>query len=342
MEKRNAGKTLKDIAKATQLSISTVSQILNNKPSNFSSEATKMKVKAIAQAVGYRPNIGYKIMMGAKTNTSAILIAISAVGTDEHIQKLILLLSEKLRIKGYSTYICTLDTNENKNISMVEDLIYRGAEHFIVIGAPFGYETIQELFKMHAKTYIAYNSLLDRCINADVVPGVEALLRFFLSENRTNFKMILPDPVKDKFSGDRFMALKNIFSTLGNEELLDKYIAPVENPLELSPEFEKYAFEQGYEATRNIIGKAPSVQALLYQNDYFALGGVKYLIEKGYRIGKEIAIAGFNNIYAVKYNPFPISSIEHNIENISDMLIREMFNKTPFQAKEKLEVCIRK
>lgn len=342
MKRENTRKTLKDIAEEAKLSIATVSQILNDKPCNFSSEATKIKVKAIAQSMGYKPNIGYKIMMGAKTKTVAIVISIPAVRSDEHIQKLILLLNEKLLKSGYASYVCTLSLNEDENISIIEELVQRGVEHFAMIGSPCGYQKIQGLFDKHDKTYIGYNSVLDRHLDFNVTPAVDAILEFFLNEKRTNFKMILADTARNNFKDSRFIALKNIFREQSNEELWDKYVVPVTNLIEITAEFEKHAFFKGYEATRNIMERDPSVQALFYLNDYFAVGGVKYLVEKHYEIGKDIAVAGFNNIHAVKYSPFPISSVEHNIEHISDVMIKELFNKTPFESYEAPKVHIRK
>ena len=331
-------KTLKDIAGEAKLSIATVSQILNDKPCNFSSEETKIKVKNIAQAMGYRPNIGYKIMMGAKTKTVAIVISIPATRSDEHIQKLILLLSEKLLQKGYASYVSTLTLDENENISVVEELVQRGVEHFVMIGSPRGYKRIQKIFDENAKTHIGYNSVFERNINFDVVPAVEVILKFFLSEKRVNFKMLL----ENNFYSGRFTALKNIFKNSTNEELQKKYVVPVDNLLEISSEFDKHAFTIGYETTRDIIEKDPSVRALFYLNDYFAVGGLKYLVEKHYEIGRDIAIAGFNNIHAVRCSPFPISSVEHNIERISELILNELFTKTPFKIYEKPEIHIRK
>ena len=72
--------SLKTIATEAGLSVSTVSEILSNRANNFSSEITKHKVRQIANAVGYRPNFGYKLMRGEKTKTVSIILA-DAFGT---------------------------------------------------------------------------------------------------------------------------------------------------------------------------------------------------------------------------------------------------------------------
>ena len=48
--------TIVDIARRLSLSDSTVSRVLNNRENRFISEATKKKVLAAAQEMGFRPN----------------------------------------------------------------------------------------------------------------------------------------------------------------------------------------------------------------------------------------------------------------------------------------------
>lgn len=332
-------KTLKDIASEANLSISAVSQILNGRDCNFCATETKEKVKRIAQDLGYRPNIGYKIMMGVKTKTACITVSNPISKNEEHIQKLILLLTEKLRVQGFSVYICTLSSNDSENISIFEDLILRGTEHFIIIGKASGYLKIQDLLKRHNKTYIGVGSGLERDIDFDVFSASKAILEFFLEEKRSNFRMILAE---NNFTGSRYLALKSIFDKLEEEKLISRYVVTISNIDWSSEMFEPYAFEEGYKIAKNILEQDPDVQALFYTNDYFAVGAVKYLFEKKYKIGKDIAVAGFNNIHAVKYNAFPISSAEHNVKLLSETILGEMFNKEPFHILEKLDVKIRK
>ena len=66
--------SLKSIACRCGLSVSTVSQILNGRR-NYCSEEQIARVRKLAAEMGYQPNIGYKIMVGEKTRTVAILFS---------------------------------------------------------------------------------------------------------------------------------------------------------------------------------------------------------------------------------------------------------------------------
>ena len=66
--------TLKHVAAAANLAVPTVSQILNGRR-NYCSEEQIARVRKLAAEMGYQPNIGYKIMVGEKTRTVAILFS---------------------------------------------------------------------------------------------------------------------------------------------------------------------------------------------------------------------------------------------------------------------------
>ena len=76
--------TLRDIAAAVNLSPAAVSQILNNKEINYCSEATKERVRQAARDLGYRRNIGYKLMHHQSTGTVGIMIASGFIPQEEH------------------------------------------------------------------------------------------------------------------------------------------------------------------------------------------------------------------------------------------------------------------
>ena len=64
--------TLKDISKAVGLSVPVVSRIMNGRET-YCSERKIRAVKETAAALGYRSNVGYRIMTGSGTNIVAVL-----------------------------------------------------------------------------------------------------------------------------------------------------------------------------------------------------------------------------------------------------------------------------
>src|ERR1051326_2173072 len=66
---RPEGVTLKDVAERAGVSTMTVSAVLNTQSKNiFVSEATRQRVMALAQEMGYRPNRAARALATGRTN----------------------------------------------------------------------------------------------------------------------------------------------------------------------------------------------------------------------------------------------------------------------------------
>ena len=103
MAERNIHRvTLRDVAKACGLSAPTVSQILNNRSVNFSSEETRRLVRETARQMGYQPNIGYKLMRGMTTKTVALILGFAIQREEEYVKELVFLLLNRLSSRGYA------------------------------------------------------------------------------------------------------------------------------------------------------------------------------------------------------------------------------------------------
>jgi DNA-binding LacI/PurR family transcriptional regulator len=336
--------SLKTIAVEAGLSVCTVSEILNNKPNNFSSEITKQKVRKIAEELGYRPNFGYKLMRGEKTKTISILISGDYLKQDEHIQDMIIELISGFELKEHSCYISTFSFDANENRATVCNLIARGVHNFVFLGSPMGYVQIEEEIVKSGKSYVGYNSDFKRTINFDSVSGAEAIFRYFIAEGRNNFRLLSLGNTENYQSDSRFMGLKKVFPDLAEDILIKKYVYPFyekKNEKEVLNNRE-LTFNAGYSATAEIFSRNSHIEALFYHSDYFALGGAKFLFEKGIVIGKDILVAGFNNTMAVKAYPFPISSVEHDVKKTSKALIEESFNDQPVKLSIESIVHIRR
>ena len=310
--------TLKQVAERAGLSQSTVSQILNRRPNDFSSEETRRRVFAIASEIGYKQNFGHKVLRGDKTHTIAILLGMHRISLEEHIQELIIMLLDKFEQKNYASYLITLGDTASGNMKKIKDLISRGVDGFVAIGSPHGGKEMEQEIRTRGKSIIGFNADFKRNIYQGVSASAEAILRFFLSEGRINFKVLFGEGI----DSERMQAVYRLFPDLSKDELLSRYYVGMGN---LGEHNDIDLFSRiGYEKTREVMENDPSVQALYYLSDYFALGGVRYLYEHGYRVGEDVAVGGFNNINAVRNHVCPISSGRHKLEEISDILVKEV------------------
>lgn len=311
--------TLRDVARNCNLSVPTVSQILNNRTSNFSSEETRRLVRETAEKLGYQPNLGYKIMRGISTKTVALIIGSRTIKDLEFVRQLVFMILEHLSCRGYSVYIETMPDDWSKRHDIMMNLIQRGAEHFIAINKPCEWEDLDALEQQTGITIMTFRSLHRNAVNVNVEKGVSLLLEHCLERGCRKIRAIMP------WDGERVKALSKTLKK--NEDELRSIIYTHSIPRTDSPEELLAAHMKcGYEKTKELFEKEPDTDAVLYLTDYFAIGGANYLRETGRVIGKDVRLMAFNETLPVQAYPYPISSVSHNLKAVVDCIM-ENFTK---------------
>ncbi len=308
--------TLKMIAERTGLSQSTVSQILNRRPNDFSSEDTRQSVFAVAKALGYKQNYAHKLLRGDRTGTVAILIAMNRILMEEHIQRLVLLLMNKIDQKGWVSYLKNCISSSEENLSVVRELLARGVERFIFIGTPNGYTEIEEEIQRKKRFVCGFSPFFQYGAMNDQVFSTQETIRYFKEKGCRNFRILFRTS-----NQERRQAILSMFPEMAPEEVEKKYTYP----LNFNGEVENIDVltDLGYLAAKNVLEQDPSVDALYFLSDYFMLGGIRYLVEKRCRIGKKILLCGNNNIHAVRNNVFPLATWDIDVERLSDCLVTD-------------------
>ena len=309
---------LKMIAERAGLSQSTVSQILNRRPNDFSSPKTRERVFQLAHELGYKQKFGHKLLRGDRTHTAALVLGMHRIALEEHMQSLIIRLLDLLEGKGYSAYLVTLGESAGKNLETVNELIGRGADSFIFLGAPSGRAALERAICEQQRTLVGYDAGFSREVRGDSSGSVAEIIRFFLAQGHRNFRFFLGSPVHQ----ERWKGLCEVFPGVSPEELLQKYVVDL-GDLGENDDIDTFA-RIGYRATEAALERDPSIDACFYLSDYFAVGGLRYLLESGRRIGSDVLAAGFNNIHAIRNYPFPVSSAEHDVPLLAQALFEEM------------------
>lgn len=327
---------IKDIAKAANVSVPAVSAVLNNRTNCRVSPVTREKILTFAKEMNYTPNFSGLLLSGKKTRTVALLISSVWQKSEDYMKDTIISLMSQFDQQGYACYLADITGDARSNYSKVLELISRGVHHFVFLGSPMGRDEIKELIKSREKSYIGYGGpgFLDRYVESDSASGVASIIKFFLSRGKTNFRMLINPFLNDSpETNNRICGLMSVFPEVDTQTLIKRYVIQM-NRIDNTVENQLDVFVQtGYDMTAALLEEDPGIQAIFYLSDFFAIGGAKLLQERGLVIGKDILLAGFNETLAVKNYPYPISSVEHDIKQITGTIIRESLNEnTPFTA----------
>lgn len=120
--------TIKDIARETHLSPSTVSLVLNNKPHRLSEE-TRKRVLETAKRLDYRPNRMAASLVTNRTRTIGIVVADIK---NAYFAELASGAEAKCTDMGYSLIICNTNDQREKDFDYINLMIDRGVDGIII------------------------------------------------------------------------------------------------------------------------------------------------------------------------------------------------------------------
>jgi len=269
--------TLKEIAKALGLSVSTVSRALNGDPRV--SRKTADRVVRKARELGYVPNA---IAKSLKTKATRMIgVIIPDVGSSifpEYARGIL----DACRKFGYQAIMMNSDMNRRIELSALRSLMSTQVDGVILTGTRLTKRELSQLrsdgvsFVVARKeTRLAGIPFIDV---DNVTGGYLAGKHLIQSLGRLRLAFI-----GARFSGEPAKRRLKGFLKALNEHNLE--------PVEIVKEAP--SFEGGYEAARLLHGRVDGVFAY---NDVMAIGALMFFQERGVRIPEEVAIIGFDDI----------------------------------------------
>ncbi len=331
--KKEASKTkkrcsLRDVAKAADLSVTTVHRILTGQDSRFISESTVEKVKQLAEELGWRQNVGYKMMHGDTIHCVGVVVSSPQLRQREPFNELLIEVVDTLNRKGFSTNIMILGYEEEENLKRIREQLSHGAESFIMIGDPVGYIKIEQEIKKAGCPFIGMGYLFSRrVVNC---PG-EARLELIRQFVKSGFRKLKYVMYSGNSEPERMEAelIRKIYPPEEAEEILRNIFYLCDTPPSTDTDIQATDHRSGKAIAAKMLTLYPDLQAVIFPSDAAALGAAAAFIAHGKKIGVDLVIGGFFNSSASRLSPIPISSVGFDVPVICSHLIERAFDNEP-------------
>lgn len=276
--------TIKEIAKMANVSIATVSKVVNHKDQKISNE-TRQRIYDLIETYNYVPNRVASSMITKKTHSIGLIIPDItnpffpevARGVEDYANQL-----------GYHVVLCNSDNNPTKEASYIGMLQEKMVDGIILTSSSLRMKAANPYHRMQVPVITVDRDIenLESLgkISVDNVNG--ALLGVDYMINR-GYKQILHlgGPLTSKPSIDRLQGYK---------------LAHIQNKMIFDPNrvFEgNYTFEWGHKGIQLAFEKQVTFDSIFCGNDMIAIGAIKALHERGIRVPEDVGILGFDNIY---------------------------------------------
>lgn len=292
--------TIRDIAKATGLSIATVSMVLN-KAARRIPPSTQHLVEETANKLGYFPNLQARALRSKRTHSVGVLVFDI---TDPYCALILRGVENSLGDAGYMSVLADLQNTPKRLRQCVQMLMERRVEGLIAIANP-----------LHLGTDLS--TVIQRFDIPAVVIGSESTHRRYASvvvDNRAGmwaaaeclFDLghreiaVIKGPKMMSDSSPRWDGIQECARAKGIR---------IDRSLVVEIQGRNSSYEQGYQLTEHLLGKRKRFSGLIAFDDLTAFAAIGALSNAGRRVPEDCSVIGFDDVPgAAFYNP-PLTTI---------------------------------
>lgn len=284
--------TLRDVAEKAQVSVSTVSRVLNNKSSNIAiSETTRQRVLQAAQEIGYRPNMAARHLVRQK---SFSLVGVLVPATIDDVfnipfyMTLIHGIAQSCQQRGYAVTIYFADTDDAATVEK---------SYAYILDIPTdGYI----LSTTHMDDLMLPRFMADHVqfVHIGHKPGEDRKTHFVDVDNYQGAYLAVTHLLH---RGHRKIATIAAATTLyaGSERLRGYIDAMTEAGLPIASDwivYSNFSEQGGYEQMNCLLDCSDVPTAVFAASDSIALGAARAIQDRGLCIPDDIAIVGFDDV----------------------------------------------
>ncbi|WP_456867527.1 LacI family DNA-binding transcriptional regulator [Galbibacter sp. BG1] len=310
--------SIKDIAAHLNISVTTVSFVLNGKAEEkHISKALTEKVLKYVQEVNYTPN---QIAQSLRTGQSKILVFMVEDISNLFFAQLARLIEDLAYKKGYKVLFCSNDNDDKKSIELINLFKDRQVDGFIIVPSPNLDKTIAHLLDENIPVV-----LFDRYF-----ASLEA--NYVITNNKASTENAVIHLFENGFRNIAYITIDAIQSQMadrleGYEAVVEKYNIP---NYTLQIPFEETTQGNSERYIKDFMEENPSIDSILFATNYLTQSGLKVIKQEYPDLINSIGIITFDDNELFKtYSP-TITAVSQPTQEMATMamsLILDLIKK---------------
>ncbi|KQM34034.1 LacI family DNA-binding transcriptional regulator [Chryseobacterium sp. Leaf201] len=310
--------SIKDIARIAEVSVATVSYVLNRKEGSRISEATRKKVFEVAENINYTPN---KIARSLKMSKSKLIGLIVADISNDFYSNIARNIEDEAMKLGYTLLIGSCDENPEKFRKLTELFSEQQVDGMIIAPVVDSDEAINKLIREEYPVVT-----IDRYLKNVSLPGV-------MINNAEISEYICDHLVSRKF----------------DEIIYVGYDTELPHLLDRQDGFDRRISESGISAKRILIGIHTIAEeipvklkenidlskrtAVYFSSNKLGIAGLRYLIDSNIKVPEDLSVVAFDETEAYYLFPTEISFVQQPLTDMAkesvNLLDSQISNYTP-------------
>ena len=312
--------TIKDVAKQADVSIATVSKIINGKDEHIS-EATRQKVLEIIEQMGYVQNTMAKGLKEANTKTLGLVIP----DIDNAFPEMAKGAQDEAFAHGYTVLFGSTDNNAVQEEKFLDVLKSRMVDGIIYVSSD--YATSNKLLADLSIPVVFIDRKIEKSgnmgsVQIDNYKAMKEVAEYISKKGCKKIAYITAD-ISVSPSRERYEGLKD-----GLEEAGIVFDKKLHYP-------GTFSVETGQIGAMTLLQREPSIDCIVCGNDLMAIGAMSTCQKLGRKVPDDIKIMGFDDIYISKYLNPELTTVRQDAyemgKQAAGMLIEHIEQKSPLK-----------
>ena len=318
-----ANLTIKDIARISGCSVSTISRVINDRPDVR--PETKEHVLKVMREAGFVPNTNARQL---KIQQSRSLVFVVKGTRNIFFSDFLVQLQRAATLYGYNGIVSYLDENANEIDAAEKILREIKPKGMIFLGGSvanfkkgFANITVPSVLTTLVSAELDFPNL--SMVGVDDRAAAYTAVDYLIQQGHRKIA-VLGGPVTSYPSVMRREGAQQAMQDAGilfNDKLYG---------------LSNYDFESAYHAVNSLLARRADFTALFAMSDVIALGAIRALVSAGLRVPEDVSVSGFDGITMSRYCVPVLTTVVQPSEQISlqsiELLVRQIEHGAPAQT----------
>ena len=314
--------TIKDIARLSGCSVSTISRVINDRPDVR--PETKEKVLQMMRESGFVPNTNARQL---KIQQSRSLVFVVKGTRNLFFSDFLVQLQRAATLYGYSGIVSYLDENANEIDAAQKILREIKPKGMIFLGGSvanfqqgFANITVPAVLTTLVSDELDFSNL--SMVGVDDRAAARTAVSHLIAQGHRKIA-VLGGPTTSYPSRMRRLGAQDAMEDAGLT--FDDRLYGLSN----------YDFESAYHAMNSLLARRAEFSALFAMSDVIAFGAIRALVSAGFRVPEDVSVIGFDGISMSRYCVPVMTTIVQPGEQIAlqsiELLVRQIEHGAPAQ-----------
>lgn len=320
--------TIKDISKASNVSIATVSKVLNGDYSKVS-EDTKQKVLAAAKQLRYRPNLLARSLVSKQSNLVGLVIPDMA---NPYYADLCRGMADEAQRNKMSTLISNTDRQQQAEYNAIRTMIEYSVAGVVLVGIFKNVHEYVDMLTHYSVPYVVveyHEDGLDYTVYVDNFSGSYEAVSYLIEQNHKTIAYISGFPEPRHPRDDRLSGYIKALEDAGLR--YDPFL--VENG--------RFNLETGYNKASTLLQRSKKITAIACGNDLIALGAFQAMREYGVHVPRVISLIGFDDVYLSTFMEPKLTTVRQPAYELGIAAVNMLMRQIKGEAIDEKNICFK-